>query len=351
MFLQNSFRYSLKKFIFIIIFLLSNLFCNKFKESKKENTDLLMTFLYSISNDIELQALAKEQIGILPSRPPGSEFDTNAQIQLGNKIFRDNTLSLNQVQACITCHPLDGNSAGMDRQSTSRGTFGQIGKRNTPTILNVGYLPILFWDGRKDNLFDQAVMPFLDPLEMALPSETELLNRLQNNTSYTKDFANAFPNSPNVSIESLKKALSAFERSLVSKSRLDDFLEWNLLALSTEEKEGLKIFLSAGCTNCHNGNLFGGSKFKQVDSVHNYNPNDLGRYEFTNNDADKKFFRAPSLRNVSLTAPYFHDGSVRTLKEAVTRMNLYNLNQTLSNSEIDLLVQFLRSLSDKTKSN
>ncbi|WP_244288409.1 cytochrome-c peroxidase [Leptospira congkakensis] len=299
----------------------------------------------------ELQTSAREKIGILPNSVPGSESDNATLISLGNKLFRDNKLSSNHVQSCLTCHPIDGNAAGMDRQSTSRGTFGQQGKRNTPTILNVGFLPIIFWDGRRSTLYEQAIDPFVNPLEMSLPSETELLTRIQNDSSYTSFFANAFPESPAPSIHSIRLGLVAFERSLVSKSRFDDFLESNVFALKAEELEGLKIFLDVGCTNCHKQNLLGGSQFTKLDTVHSYNTNDLGRFEFTNNPEDKFFFKVPPLRNVTLTAPYFHDGSVSTIKEAVRRMNHYNLNRIINDSEIDLLVSFLRTLSDKTKTN
>ncbi|TGN13218.1 cytochrome-c peroxidase [Leptospira ilyithenensis] len=321
------------------------------KNQGNDSTNLLIAYLHQLPGGAEIQAEAKAKIGLLPANTPGSESDTQAQITLGNKIFRDNTLSLNHVQSCHTCHPLNGNSAGMDGQSTSRGTFGQEGRRNAPTILNVGYLPIIFWDGRKQSLFDQAVAPFLDSLEMALPSEAELLLRLQNNSDYASLFQSAFPDSPAISIDSLRKAISAFERSLISKSRFDDFIEWDLRALNNEEKQGLKTFLDLGCTNCHNGYLLGGTQFKKLDSFYSYNPSDLGRFEFTGNQDDKSFFKVPPLRNVTLTAPYFHDGSVRTLKEAVTRMNQYEMSRPMTDLEIDSIVTFLKSLSDKTKSN
>ncbi|PJZ83180.1 cytochrome-c peroxidase [Leptospira harrisiae] len=329
--------------------------CN-FKNKDLNQNELLinLSLINIVSNHLsatELQAVVREKIGILPNQIPGSEVDTLEKISLGKKLFRDNKLSSNHVQSCHTCHPLDGNSAGMDRQSTSRGTFGQIGKRNTPTILNVGFLPIIFWDGRRDTLYNQAIDPFVNPLEMSLPSDTELLNRIQNDSSYNSFFANAFPESPNPNIDSIRLALVAFERSLVSKSRFDDFVESNVQALKKDEMDGLKLFLEVGCNNCHTNNLLGGSQFSKLDSKYSYNPNDFGRSEFTGNPADNFFFKVPPLRNVALTPPYFHDGSVSSLKEAVKRMNQYNLNRNINDSEIELIVSFLKSLSDKTKSN
>ncbi|TGM57234.1 cytochrome-c peroxidase [Leptospira vanthielii] len=321
------------------------------KSNKFIRNLILINFASDYLYAAELQTLAREKIGILPNFVPGSETDTVAKIVLGNKLFRDNKLSSNHVQSCITCHPIDGTSAGMDRQSTSRGTFGQLGKRNTPTILNVGFLPIIFWDGRRDTLYNQAIDPFINPIEMSLPSESELLSRIQNDSSYTIFFTNAFPESPTPNIHSIRLTLAAFERSLISKSRFDDFIESNVQALNKAELDGLKTFLDVGCNRCHNQNLLGGSQFSKLDTVYTYNLNDLGRSEFTGNSDDNFFFKVPPLRNVALTAPYFHDGSVPTLKEAVQRMNHYKLNHTMTDSEIDLIISFLKSLSDKTKIN
>ncbi|PKA22628.1 cytochrome-c peroxidase [Leptospira sp. mixed culture ATI2-C-A1] len=354
---QNYKKQTRDKSNFLIFFILHiTLISCKFQpQTNSQKDSILNLFLIDLlSNHLsatELQEVVRKKIGVLPNFIPGSESDSMEQIALGNKIFRDNKLSSNHVQSCLTCHPLDGNAAGMDRQSTSRGTFGQIGKRNTPTILNVGFLPFLFWDGRRDTLYNQAIDPFINPLEMSLPSDAELLTRIQNDSSYTSYFANAFPESPSPSIHSVRLALVAFERSLVSKSRFDDFVESDVRALENNETEGLRIFLDVGCNNCHTKNLLGGSQFSKLDSKYSYNPNDFGRSEFTGNPADNFYFKVPPLRNVALTPPYFHDGSVPSLKEAVRRMNQYNLNRTINDSEIELIVSFLKSLSDKTKIN
>ncbi|EMJ88699.1 di-heme cytochrome C peroxidase [Leptospira meyeri serovar Semaranga str. Veldrot Semarang 173] len=354
---QNHKKQIRDKSNFLIFFILhiTLISCKFQSQTNSQKDSIINLFLIDLlSNQLsatELQGVVRKKIGILPNFIPGSESDSTEKIALGNKLFRDNKLSSNHVQSCLTCHPLDGNAAGMDRQSTSRGTFGQIGKRNTPTILNVGFLPFLFWDGRRDTLYNQAIDPFINPLEMSLPSDTELLTRIQNDPSYTSFFANAFPESPSPSIHSIRLALVAFERSLVSKSRFDDFVESNVRALENYEIEGLRIFLDVGCNNCHTKNLLGGSQFSKLDSKYSYNPNDFGRSEFTGNPADNFYFKVPPLRNVALTPPYFHDGSVPSLKEAVRRMNQYNLNRTINDSEIELIVSFLKSLSDKTKIN
>ncbi|MCW7506757.1 cytochrome-c peroxidase [Leptospira levettii] len=329
--------------------------CTEFKNDTGENNQFQYLISIQFFNDIsfasDLQQRAKNQIGSLPDFPPGSEDDTDAKINLGNKLFRDINLSANQIQACVTCHPIDGRSAGMDRQSTPRGTFGQLGKRNTPTILNVGYSSVLFWDGRRNSLYDQAIDPFINPIEMSLSSESELIQKIQNDPSYSEYFVRAFPSNPNISLHNVRLSLASFERSLISKSKFDDFVMGNLLIFNRQELEGLNIFLEVGCTNCHSGYMLGGNNLSKLESSFLYNPNDFGKFEITGNSNDRYLFKIPSLRNVTLTQPYFHDGSVTSLRVTIERMNEYKLNRRLSSSEIDLLIVFLKTLSDKTKSN
>lgn len=321
-------------------------------EKKNHQTLLLSSIVFvEMSYALETYTKAKEQIGSLPDVTPGSENDTAPLIQLGNKIFRDINLSANRIQACVTCHPLDGRSAGMDRQSTSRGTFGQLGKRNTPTIFNIGFSSVLFWDGRRNTLYEQAIDPFVNPLEMSLSSETELITRIQNDSSYQIFFSEAFPNDSNIDIHKVRLAISAFERSLIAISRFDEFVNGDLYRLNQQELHGLNLFLELGCNNCHSGKTLGGNTFSKLESPEFYNSNDLGRFEVTGNPNDRYVFKVPSLRNVFLTSPYFHDGSVTSLKESILRMNSYKLNRTVKDSEIESLIAFLKTLSDRTKMN
>lgn len=340
----------------VLYFLTFNVYnCKNFQTQNNESDFLTNILFVSFLNDIayanNLQSIAKTQIGSLPVSSPGSENDTIAIVELGNKIFRDINLSENRIQACITCHPLNGRSAGMDRQSTSRGTFGQLGKRNTPTILNIGFSNVIFWDGRRNQLYDQAIDPFINPLEMSLPSETELIQRIQNDPTYQEYFINAFPEDPNPTLHHVRTSISAFERSLISNSRYDDFINGNLIAMTRQELDGLKLFMEIGCTNCHSGFTLGGNGFGRLENPSLYNPNDLGKFEVTGDPNDRYVFKVPSLRNVSLTQPYFHDGSVSTLNEAIERMNAYGLNRNIQKQEIDTLILFLKTLSDKTKTN
>lgn len=324
-----------------------------FTNEKKDHQSLFISsFVFlEMSYALETYTKAKEQIGSLPEITPGSENDTVPLIQLGNKIFRDINLSANRIQACVTCHPLDGRSAGMDRQSTSRGTFGQLGKRNTPTIFNIGFSSVLFWDGRRNTLYEQAIDPFVNPLEMSLSSESELITRLQNDSSYQNFFSEAFPDNSNIDIHKVRLAISAFERSLIAISRFDEFVNGDLYRLNQQELNGLNLFLELGCNHCHSGRTLGGNSFSKLESPDLYNPNDLGRFEVTGNPNDRYVFKVPSLRNVFLTNPYFHDGSVTSLKESILRMNSYKLNRSVKDSEIEPLIAFLKTLSDRTKTN
>lgn len=319
--------------------------------TSNENEGITLFSLVLIAAEFDLLEEARTKIGSLPSLSPGSESDTQARISLGEKIFKDNSLSLNSVQSCSTCHLLSGNNAGTDRQATSLGTFGQKGRRNTPSILNVGFLTTIFWDGRKTNLNDQALLPFVDPNEMALASTNDLLTRLNAKSEYSNLFTNAFPEDPTIQLASIKSAISSFERSLLSRSRFDDFVNGNPFAITMAEKAGLRLFLELNCIQCHTGRMLGGEKFVRLDSKYSYNSSDFGRFEFTGVEADRFYFRTPSLRNVTLTAPYFHDGSVSSLEEAVRRMNEYEAPRTITESDVASLVTFLKSLSDKTKSS
>lgn len=323
------------------------LFCQNTEKNQETERDFVFISLATAGYDILDEARAK--IGIFPRIPKGAENDTPSQIQLGSRIFQDKTLSLNSAQSCSTCHLLSGRNIGTDGQSVSRGTFGQLGRRNVLSILNVGHLETLFWDGRMDSLESQALLPFTDANEMALPSQTELLNRFNQGSAYSSEFTIAFPENPNINISNIGRAIAAFERSLNSRSRFDDFMDGNVFALSSEEKIGLKLFLNLNCISCHSGPMLGGKKFAKLDSVYSYNATDLGRFEVTGNSNDRFFFRTPSLRNVASTQPYFHDGSVSSLSEAVRRMNHYEAPRPISEQEVQTLVIFLRSLSDSTR--
>ncbi|TGL87231.1 cytochrome-c peroxidase [Leptospira congkakensis] len=298
----------------------------------------------------DLQVKAKQIIGALPAKMPGSENDTEELISLGKKLYFEKKLSLNETQSCNSCHNVEGKGAGVDNLSTSPGAFGKNGDRNSPTVLNAGFHFVQFWDGRAADLKAQAKGPILNPVEMAMPSEKEVLKRINEDADYPTLFAKAFPGDKTpVTYENLAGAIAAFERTLVTTSRFDDFINGDYKSISKEEQEGFKSFLAAGCTSCHSGNLLGANSYRKIGQVNEYKTADLGLYNVTKKSEDKFFFKVPSLRNITLTGPYFHDGQVKTLDEAVQKMAFHQLGMDLSDEETKKIVLFLGTLADKTR--
>jgi cytochrome c peroxidase len=300
----------------------------------------------------ELREQARKLIGALPDRMPGAEKDTPAQVALGRKLFFDPLLSANRSQSCNSCHRVDEGRGGVDNEVTSVGAFGKRGGRNSPTVLNAGFHLAQFWDGRAATLEDQAKGPVLNPIEMAMPKEEEVVRRLSADKSYPGLFAKAFPGAqPAVSYDHMARAIAAFERTLRTQDRFDDFLKGDDRALTEVEQRGLKTFLTVGCTTCHNGPLLGGNGYHKVGLVHPYPTGDVGRFEVTKDEDDKLKFKVPTLRNIALTAPYFHDGKQSTLDQTVKTMAHLQLDKTLTEGETQDLVAFLKALTDKERGN
>jgi cytochrome c peroxidase len=282
----------------------------------------------------------------LPEQMPGSQGDTPEMVELGHKLFFERDISLTGSQSCNDCHRLDHQRAGVDNQPTSRGAKGISGGRNSPTVLNAGFQAVQFWDGRSADLVEQAKGPILNPIEMAMRTEEDVINVLKNREDYRRDFERAFPTQAEpVTFDNVARAIAAFERTLITPSRFDRYLEGETEALTMAEKRGLRRFVDTGCIDCHGSYLVGGRFMRKFGVYHPYeNRSDLGRYGITGQEPDKFVFKVPSLRNVTLTAPYFHDGRVSTLPEAVRLMAWMQLNKVLSPQEVDEIVCFLHAL-------
>ncbi|MEE9253132.1 MAG: cytochrome-c peroxidase [Thermodesulfobacteriota bacterium] len=294
----------------------------------------------------ELLSDAKRYFAPLPDRidSPESNPTTKNRTALGKKLFYDPRLSLSGVISCNTCHNLA--TYGSDNLSSSLGHKFKTGGRNAPTVLNAGLHIAQFWDGRAKDLEEQAKGPVLNPLEMAMPNPDLVIARLRSIPSYGEEFRAAFGGESNpVNYDNVAKAIAAFERTLLTPSRFDNYLKGDEGALTKAEKRGLKLFISKGCTACHNGAALGGGAYMKFGIVKPYgNKKDLGRYEVTKNDADKFVFKVPSLRNITRTYPYFHDGAVWDLKEAVRIMGRTQLGMELRDDEVDKITTFLDSL-------
>ncbi|RMD59595.1 MAG: cytochrome-c peroxidase [Nitrospirae bacterium] len=302
----------------------------------------------------ELIKQANSIFGKIPEKMPGSENDTPELIELGKKLYFDKRLSVNDTISCNSCHNIENKKAGVDNLPTSPGAHGKRGNRNSPTVLNAGFHIAQFWDGRAATLEEQAKMPIINPVEMAMPSEEEgkeVVKKVSSIDDYNELFKKAFPNEPEpLTFDNIAKAIAAFERTLITKDLFDDFLSGKKDALTEEEIEGLELFIKNGCTACHNGPLLGGRMFQKIGTVHPYeNKEDLGRFNVTGIESDKYVFKVPSLRNVVLTYPYFHDGRVPTIEEAVKKMAWLQFGKELTEEEVNKIVKFLNTLSDKSR--
>ncbi len=263
---------------------------------------------------------------------------TKDKVELGMLLYLDPRLSKSGFISCNSCHNLS--TGGVDNLPTSIGHGWHIGPRNAPTVFNAAVLKTQFWDGRAKDVEEQAKGPILNPGEMAATEEL-VLKRLRSIPEYRKAFKKVFPGEKKpLSYDNVANAIGAFERTLLTPSRFDKYLLGEEDALTSREKRGLNTFISKGCVGCHNGVGIGGASLQRFDYG-----TDQGRFEVTKNEADRKVFRVPTLRNVELTYPYFHDGSVWSLKEAVMIMGEKQLGLKLKKKEVADITAFLKALS------
>ena len=269
---------------------------------------------------------------------------TEDKITLGRMLYYEPRLSKGQDIACNNCHQLD--KYGVDGEPTSPGHKGQRGDRNSPTVYHAAGHFSQFWDGREPNVEEQAKGPILNPVEMALASDKQAVAVLKSIPQYVELFKAAFPGDDNpVTYDNMAKAIGAFERKLVTPSRWDKFLQGDATALTAAELDGLNEFLGANCQTCHMGPYLGGSLFQKLGIVKAWpDDSDTGREKVTGNQGDRMMFKVPSLRNIAETGPYFHDGKVPALNEAVGKMAEYELGSALTPEQIDSIVVFLKSL-------
>ena len=296
----------------------------------------------------ELLERAQGLFAVLPAKAENPENPlTEEKIALGKKLYYDTALSKDGNNSCNSCHNLS--TYGVDNLKTSPGDKGEFGNRNSPTVLNAAFHTTQFWDGRAKDVEEQATGPIVNPVEMAIPSPDFIVNKLNKNDEYVELFAKVFPEDK-ITFENIGKAIAAFERTLITPSDFDEYLAGEVTALTEKEKEGLKTFMDAGCITCHNGAQLGGNMFQKFGVHKPYweatgsEVVDEGKFEVTSNETDKYFFKVPGLRNIEKTWPYFHDGSVESLEEAVAIMAEVQLNKQLTDEEIENITAFLKTL-------
>ena len=267
-----------------------------------------------------------------------------AEVELGRTLYFEKRLSKTGTLSCNGCHPLD--RWGVDSQSTSAGVDGTVGRRNSPTVYHAAGYFAQFWDGRALSIEEQAIGPLTNPHEMGLSDGAEVESILRAIPGYVPLFAHAFPDQVQpVTHENVGKALGMFERGLVTPARWDAYLKGDTSALTANEVEGLRLFTNVGCMVCHTGEFVGGTMYEKVGAVEPWpNQKDQGRFEFTKDERDRMVFKVPTLRNIAKTAPYFHDGSARTLPEAVQMMGRHQLGLELSEQEVSSISAWLDSL-------
>jgi len=330
--------------------------------SKIVNRLLAVFLIVSGTGLITGSAWAFEPYQPLPPEPPipADNPQTESKVALGKMLFFDRRLSVNGSLSCNSCHDLA--RAGSDYRPLSTGATGLTGQRSTPTLFNVAYQTVYFWDGRAVSLEQAVASHLLDKTVMAMPSRQRVSERLANIDAYAELFALNFPDE-GINYENITRALASFIRSLrTPDSAFDRYLGGDKHAISKSALQGFSTFVDSGCGSCHFWvNLSGpvpGLAFKMGEGFYELFPNypgtreerryhlsdDLGRYSVTHEETDRRMWRVPILRNIALTAPYFHNGSVATLEEAVRVMARTQLGKSFSHQQIADVTAFLRTL-------
>ncbi len=322
--------------------------CEKSAEPKTESTAQPSAAAPSAG---ELRVKAKALFGILPeivehkTRPI-----TDARVTLGRTLYHDTRLSKNQDLSCASCHALDGFGVDTRPEALEKGTsFGhkkQFGDRNAPSVFNAALHVAQFWDGRAADIEEQAKGPVLNPVEMAMPDADTVVKVVKTIPGYEPMFKAAYPDAPDpITYDNIAGAIGAFERKLVTLSPFDQWLAGNDTALTSDQVKGLDTFINTGCIACHNGPGIGGGMYQKLGLIKPYQTKDEGRFKITTQEGDKFFFKVPSLRNVAKTPPYFHDGSIKQLEQAVRIMAEYQTAAgTLSDDKVKDIVAFLGAL-------
>ena len=265
-------------------------------------------------------------------------------VRLGKQLYHDPQLSGDGSRSCASCH--DISNGGDDGNRVSIGINNQIGSINSPTVLNATFNFRQFWDGRAKDLESQAIDPLTNPKEMGTHLG-DLVARLSSADKYDQTFKDAFGDNK-ITVERIIKAIASFESMLITPSPFDRYLKGEKNAISANAIHGYKLFKDFGCASCHQGINVGGNLFHKFGALHSIyeieTDADKGRENITNNQEDRAVFKVPSLRNVALTAPYFHRGEVEELELAIQVMGLVQLNKDISDSDIEYIAEFLRSL-------
>ncbi len=311
-------------------------------------TMVVFTYCSAPESEVELTDLQKRALAFtqaLPEDAFAEGMNRSAElIELGKMLFYEPRLSKSGLISCNTCHNMA--TFGVDQLPVSIGHMWREGRRNAPTVLNAALHTTQFWDGREPDVESQALMPILDELEMA-STRQHVVAVLRSMPEYVDMFNRAFPDHDDpVIYKNVGVAIGAFERTLITHSRFDDFLRGDDTALAEAEKKGLVTFIETGCHSCHGGPALGGRAFSMFKTPAELASGeaDLGRFEVTGNELDRHVFKVPSLHNITKTYPYLHDGSEWSLSETVNVVAMDMLQRELTPAQNEEIVTFLAAL-------
>jgi cytochrome c peroxidase len=329
----------MKKVVFALIGLA--LFSCKKEEAKED---------FSTKPVVEKSELAKKADDFFKSIST-VEYATipQSKIDLGRKLYFDKALSKNGTVSCNSCHNLA--TFGVDNKPFSIGDTKELGGRNSPSVIYASLHAMQFWDGRAKDVEEQAGGPLLNPVEHGIPNEAFLEKKLRAIAEYQTAFKSVFPNDKEpITFANLTNAIGAFERQLAPESKFDNYLDGNDTALNDQEKKGLTAFIDNGCITCHSGVAVGGQLMQKFGLYGDYaklthsKKIDMGVYDRTKKEGDQFMFKTPSLRNVEKTYPYFHDGSVASLKESIRITGKLQVNKDLTDVDVNDIEVFLKTL-------
>jgi cytochrome c peroxidase len=305
------------------------------------------------SRDEDLLKQAKQIFGPLPQVMLSEKNPiTPEKVKLGKILFYETRISVDGTVSCARCHPIGLYAA--DGLKKSIGNNCKVNPRNAPTLFNAAGQVSAHWIGNRVDVEDQARQSVIGPPSFGMPSNEAVEKKLKEIKGYKNLFKKAFPGETDpMTVDNLAKAIGAFERTLVTPSHFDSFLKGDIAALNGEEKRGFKTYMETGCIMCHSGPYTGGQVYQKFGIFEPYwkytksDPVDEGRYIVTKNEADKYVFKVPIQRNIAKTAPYFHDGSVDKLEDAVWIMGKIQLGKDLDKAQVEEVVTFLKSLTGK----
>lgn len=266
-----------------------------------------------------------------------------AEAEFGRTLFFDERIGMDGT-SCGTCHQYD--KGGADGRVTAQGAFGRVGKRNTPTVVDIVPQFVMHWVGDRESLEDQAIRSLTAPPAYAHATIDSALDAMRKLPDLQQGFAALYDDG--VTAENWGKAIAAYQEHLVTESAFDRYLQGDAQALTAAQKQGLQVFMNTGCAACHNGRLLGGTSYQKFGLVADYtqytgSAEDIGRMAFTGNESDRRVFKVPPIRHAAQTAPYFHDGSVATLSDAIRIMAKVQLGRDLSTGDIAAIEQFLQA--------